>query len=97
MAEVEARWRRDYKAQLNQLQKANPDHIFEMKHVKLPIRPYFTPLVANEVAAAELAGANILFVDDILGSGASLRAAARALQPYGLAAMMGLTLMSPLS
>lgn len=96
VAEVEARWRRDYKAQLNQLQKANPDHMFEMKHVKLPLRPYFTPLVANETAA-QLVGANILFVDDILGSGTSLIAAAKALQPHGPAAMAGLTLMSPLS
>lgn len=96
VADVDARWRRDYKAQLNQLQKANASHIFEMKHVKLPLRRYFTPLVANE-AAAELAGANILFVDDILGSGASLIAAARALQPFDPGAMVGLTLMSPLS
>jgi len=95
VAEVEERHRRDYKAQLNQLQRANPQHLFEMKHVKLALRPYFTPLVANSLAA-RLTGAHILFVDDILGSGASLAAADSALQPFGPAGTVGLTIMSPL-
>lgn len=96
IAQVQKRHRRDYKAQLGQLQKASTLATFEMKRVKLSLRPYFTPLVGNGLAA-HAAGARILFVDDILGSGSSLIAANAALQPYGPASMAAITIMSPLS
>lgn len=94
--EVEKRLRRDFKSQLHALQGNSPDHIFEMKKVKMSLRHHFNPLVANAQVQG-LAGAKVLFIDDILGSGASLIAASNALRPYGPAAMAGLTFLARLS
>ena len=93
--DVERRFRAAYKSQHHVLQKENPAHIFQMKHVKLPFRPYFTPVIANH-HGNEIKGHRVLLVDDILGSGTSIAQAAVAISPYQPLSVVGLTLMGQL-
>lgn len=96
MGMVEKRLRQQYGKQLRALQKADPNATFQMKKVKLPLRPYFMPVVANADAPL-IAGHRILLVDDILGSGTSITAATHALKDSGAIGMSGLTLMGQLA
>jgi hypothetical protein len=93
---VEKRYRRNYGRQLSELQKASPAATFEMKKVKSPLRGYFLPVVAGP-GAEMVAGHRILLVDDILGSGTSIMAAARALNAFEPVSIAGLTLMGKLA
>lgn len=92
---VERRYRRAYGRQLRELEKSSPGATFEMKKVASPMRGYFLPIVTGEGAAA-VAGRRVLLVDDILGSGTSIMAAARALNAFKPLSIAGLTLMSKL-
>jgi len=93
---VMKRHRGDYTSQLAKMQRLDPAAAIEMKAIKLPLRPYFTPIVANHFAA-QCAGQRVLLVDDILGSGSSLLAAEAALHAFGAQSVEGMTLLSRLS
>jgi hypoxanthine phosphoribosyltransferase len=92
---VEKRFRKAYKRQLSDLQKASPTATFEMKKVMSPLRGYFRPVIATAGAAA-VAGHRILLVDDILGSGTSITSAADALRVFLPLSVAGLTFMGQL-
>jgi hypothetical protein len=94
--EIEKRFQRDYKKQLHELQSKDPNHVFEMKQVKLSLRSYFTPVVANQ-HAPKIKGLRVLLVDDILGSGTSIMQAAEAIKPSEPQSVIGLTLMGKLA
>lgn len=66
-----------------------------MKTVKVTLRPYFLPVIANPLAAATH-GRHVLLVDDIVGSGSSLIAAAAGLRAAGCAEISALTLLGQL-
>ena len=92
---VEKRYRQRFGQTLRELEKSSPDATFEMKKVSFPLRGYFLPIVVGE-GAAVVAGRRVLLVDDILGSGTSITAAARALRAFDPSGITGLTLMGKL-
>lgn len=92
---VESRFRRDYRRQLADMQKAGPSATFEMKKVKSALRGYFRPVNAT-VDAAAVTGRRVLLVDDILGSGTTMIAAAQSLGAFAPLDIAGLTLMGKL-
>jgi len=92
---VERRLRGDYTSELARLQRQSPGAAIEMKTVKVSLRPYFTPIVTN-VLAGQCQGRHVLLVDDIVGSGSSLMAAAAGLRAAGATSICALTLLGQL-
>lgn len=92
---VERRLRGDYTSQLARLQRQDSRRAIEMKTVKVPLRGYFRPIIAN-VLAAQCHGRHVLLVDDIVGSGTSLLAAEADLRAAGAAGVSALTLLGQL-
>ena len=92
---VEKRLRGDYTSQLARLQRQSPGLPIEMKTVKVPLRGYFRPIVANGLAV-QCHGYHVLLVDDIVGSGTSLLAAEAGLRAAGAASVSALTLLGQL-
>ena len=93
---IQQRDRRIFTSHLATLQRLPGDSVIEMKTVPLRVRHHFTPIVANALVDA-CAGRHILLVDDIVGSGSSLVAAAAALGVAGAGPTTALTLLSRLS
>lgn len=85
-----------FKKQLGRLSSTPPGKIFQMKEIKdVSIRHYFQPWKANgHVGGA--AGHDLLLVDDLIGSGASLITCANFLIKNGYPVVGGLSLFSPL-
>jgi hypothetical protein len=92
---VEKRYRKKFVSRINALQKMEGNNIFQMKDVEMALRPYFTPLMKNALAG-NLIGADVLLVDDILGSGTSIKSAAQSLLSEGARSVSGITLMGSL-
>jgi hypothetical protein len=92
---VEKRYRKKYISQINALQKMEQNDLFQMKVVDMALRPYFTPLMKND-SANNIIGADVLLVDDILGSGTSITSAAKCLFDVGARSVSGITLMGSL-
>jgi len=93
---IKRRHRGEYTSQLAKLQRLDPTLMIEMKTLKGPVRPYFSPVVASGLAV-QCANRHVLLVDDILSSGSSLMAAEAALHAAGAASVSALTLLSRLS
>jgi hypothetical protein len=92
---VEERHRKQFISQINALQKMRQCDIFQMKKVEMALRPYFNPLIPN-LSMANIIGSDVLLVDDILGSGTSIKSAAKYLLDAGAASVSGITLMGSL-
>lgn len=84
-----------YVTQLNTYQKLSPNSLVEMKKVNSRIRPFINPVVAGAGAGA-CGLLRVVLVDDIYGTGATLRGAVSALQPFGPASICALTYLSRL-
>jgi Phosphoribosyl transferase domain len=92
---VEKRYRKKFISQINTLQKMEPNSVFEMKAVEMALRPYFTPLMPNS-CIGNIAGMDVLLVDDILGSGTSILSATKILLAAGARSVSAVTLMGSL-
>lgn len=87
---------RAFKRQLSRLSSTPLGKTFQMKEVKdVSIRHYFQPWKATE-HAGETAEHDLLLVDDLIGSGASLMTCAKFLVENGYPVVGGLSLFSPL-
>ena len=84
-----------FKSQLGRLSTAPPGKTFQMKEINVRVRQYFHPWrVAEE--ATDLIGHDLLLVDDLIGSGASLSTCAKCLVENGHSVVGGISLFSPL-
>lgn len=92
---VEKRYRKKFVSRINALQKMEGNNMFQMKDLEMALRPYFTPLMKNALAG-NIIGADVLLVDDILGSGTSIKSAAQSLLLEGARSVSGITLMGSL-
>ena len=92
---VAKRMRNAYTTALANMQLRPGAALFEMKFVRSPIRHYFVPVVTNHLAV-QCAGRRVLLVDDILGSGTSLKVAEAELRAAGAMDVSALTLLSRL-
>jgi hypothetical protein len=92
IASVPQRDRAIYGALLNSLQRGSAGTNFQMKLVNTRLRSYVTPVVAL-VEAQRCAGARVLLVDDLCGSGMSLSVAAAELRKVGAVDVEALTLL----
>lgn len=92
---VRKRERRDFGAMLKALQAKSPGLKMEIKDIDKRLREYISPISALPNAKS-CAGATVLLVDDLVGSGTSLMAAARALRGHGATSLAALTLLSRL-
>lgn len=95
IAGIAKRDRVEYGQLLNALQNKPQASNVEMKLVTKRLRDHISPIVA--LPAAQLcAGASVLVVDDLFGSGASVRSASVELHRQGAAHMSALTLLGRL-
>jgi hypothetical protein len=86
----------EFKKQLGRLSSAPANRTFQMKEIKsVRVRHYFQPWKSTSVAAVPL-GRDVLLVDDLVGSGASLLTCARHLEDQGCSVLGGLSLFSQL-
>ncbi|MDW3118013.1 phosphoribosyltransferase family protein [Roseovarius sp.] len=84
-----------FKNQLGRLSTAPPGKTFQMKEIDVRVRQYFHPWrVAEE--AKDLIGHDLLLVDDLIGTGASLSTCAKCLVENGHSVVGGMSLFSPL-
>jgi len=85
-----------FKKQLGRFKSVPDGKLFQMKDIKaVEVRHYFAPWKAAgslDVAA----GHQILLVDDLIGSGASLLSCAQFIKEQGHTVVGGLSLFSPL-
>lgn len=87
---------RAFKKQLGRLSSAPPGKLFQMKEVKdVSVRHYFQPW-KNSAQVAMSTGHDILLVDDLIASGASLKTCAEFFVGSGCSVLGGLSLFSPL-
>lgn len=84
-----------FKSQLGRLSTAPPGKTFQMKEVDVRVRQYFHPWRVSE-EAKDFIGHDLLLVDDLIGSGASLSTCAKCLVENGHSVVGGMSLFSPL-
>ncbi|WP_152048809.1 phosphoribosyltransferase [Aureimonas psammosilenae] len=81
-ADVRKQDRQEFGAQLNRWSKLRPGSAVSMKDIARSIRPHFDPFTAT-AEAPDLIGRNVLIVDDLLSSGASISSVAGILRERG--------------
>lgn len=84
-----------FKSQLGRLSTAPPGKTFQMKEINVRVRQYFHPWRLAE-EAKDFIGHDLLLVDDLIGSGASLSTCAKCLVENGHSVVGGMSLFSPL-
>lgn len=84
-----------FKSQLGRLSTALPGKTFQMKEINVRVRQYFHPWRVSE-EAKDFVGHDLLLVDDLIGSGASLSTCAKCLGENGHSIVGGMSLFSPL-
>lgn len=87
---------RALKKQLGKLGSSPPGKAFQMKEVKeVEVRPYLVPWKLDG-SLEPLAGHELVLVDDLIGSGASITTCSDFLKANGCTVVGGLSLFSPL-
>jgi len=84
-----------FKKQLGRLAAAPPGKTFQMKEIDVHVRQYFHPWRVSE-EAKDIIGHDLLLVDDLIGTGASLSTCAKCLVENGHSVVGGMSLFSPL-
>ena len=84
-----------FKKQLGRLSATPPGRTFQMKEIEVRVRQYFHPWRVSE-EAKDIIGHDLLLVDDLIGSGASLSTCAKCLVDDGHSVVGGMSLFSPL-
>jgi len=85
-----------FKSQLGRLSIPPPGKTtFQMKEINVCVRQYFHPWRVSE-EAKDFIGHDLLLVDDLIGSGASLSTCAKCLVENGHSVVGGVSLFSPL-
>ena len=84
-----------FKKQLGLLSSAPPGKTFQMKEIDVSVRQYLHPWRISE-KAKDFIGHDLLLVDDLIGTGASLSTCANCLVENGHSVVGGMSLFSPL-
>lgn len=84
-----------FKKQLGRLSASPPGKTFQMKEIDVHVRQYFHPWRVSE-EAKDIIGHDLLLVDDLIGTGASLSTCAKCLIENGHSVVGGMSLFSPL-